>query len=69
MTFKEWIHTEDFGDRKQLERCWNKSRNSTIEKCAQIARNHPVFFKSGNMKSADIVRREIAEAIEKSREA
>ena len=39
------------------------------EPSSEIARNHPVFFKSGNINSADIVRGEIDEAIEKSREA
>ena len=50
--------------RSKYKKLWN----AAIEECAKTARNHPVFFKSGNMKSADIVRGEIAEAIEKSRE-
>jgi hypothetical protein len=24
--FEKWMHTEDYGDREQLQRCWNKAQ-------------------------------------------
>ncbi|MEK0371172.1 MAG: hypothetical protein QQN55_08480 [Nitrosopumilus sp.] len=76
MTFKKWFEKHlqvpscvvNYNSEDSMVKCWNASKKDKREECAKIARNHPVFFKNGNIKSADVVRGEIAIAIEKSRE-